>query len=194
MGERQFTPPVWMQPFLKLLNNTGGNDPVELLNRRVDSRTNMAVAMLQIAVESQVALLDSLHHDGRLKEVAAVPKTLINRAFRALTEACFEAGEWDRDESDEDYSVVLARSEKAERRLRVLLGLPPSPDDAPPVRPTLPEPPLQLSARIGDFVIHHAPKAATGVYITARGVSYAFRTNRKKFPDTFLPFHPGDPE
>lgn len=46
-------------------------------------------------------------------------------ALSIYAEANFEAGEWDRNESDEPYSRVHGRVERAEAKLRALLGLPP---------------------------------------------------------------------
>ncbi len=44
---------------------------------------------------------------------------------------------------------------------------------------------------MGRKVIHTLealkPKLATGIYITSHGVSFGFRTNKKNYPENFLP-------
>ncbi len=58
--------------------------------------------------------------------MAKKPTTVqLDAALRAYGEAQFDAGEWRRDEADEPYKKVHARVERAEARLRKLIGLPP---------------------------------------------------------------------
>lgn len=52
--------------YLDLLNNTGGNDPKELLSRHVPPGSNDILAAMQISVASQIALLRSLKEAGLL--------------------------------------------------------------------------------------------------------------------------------
>ena len=64
-----WTMPEWMEPFRKLINNTGGNSIEELVN---DDGTNSNVfnnaprALICCAVKCQVDLLKSLHKAGAL--------------------------------------------------------------------------------------------------------------------------------
>lgn len=58
------------QKYAHLLNNTGGNDPMDLL-RRLDTERNLAttnifVFTLAAAVQSQVTLLRRLEKEGML--------------------------------------------------------------------------------------------------------------------------------
>lgn len=46
----------------------------------------------------------------------------LERALIRVINTSFECGEWDRNESDEQYDVVRERARKAERRLRVLIA------------------------------------------------------------------------
>jgi hypothetical protein len=76
-----FVMPDWMKPFARLIENTGdaysGEPPDEhfvqvveaMMNRKVNARINLPVAMLQIAVESQVLLLKRLHAFGLLEKL-----------------------------------------------------------------------------------------------------------------------------
>jgi len=52
-----------------LINNTGGNDPLELVKRLEEPRlmsTNVVVFTLAVAVEGQIALLQRLDKEGLL--------------------------------------------------------------------------------------------------------------------------------
>lgn len=90
---RNWKMPEWMQQFAKLINNTGGNRIEELYN---DDGTNSNVfnnaplALICVAVKSQVDLLLSLHKLG-----------LLNLAHddlvKALEEAIAVASGLDRD-------------------------------------------------------------------------------------------------
>lgn len=44
----------------------GGNDPIELMERKVDVRVNLPVAMLQTAALSQLNMLARLRVKGKL--------------------------------------------------------------------------------------------------------------------------------
>jgi hypothetical protein len=39
-----------------------------------------------------------------------------------------------------------------------------------------------------EAILRLAPKWATGVYITSRGVTWGSRTSVRKFPENFFPF------
>jgi hypothetical protein len=59
--------PDWMEPYRGSFANTGGNSIEELMNdRTTDGGNNIIRSALIIAVESQVILLNRLHHEGRL--------------------------------------------------------------------------------------------------------------------------------
>lgn len=58
--------PREIRPFTHLVNNTGGNDIEDLLNQKVDPRTNEVLSLLQICVRCQLTLLSHLHRDGLL--------------------------------------------------------------------------------------------------------------------------------
>lgn len=45
-----------------------------------------------------------------------------------------------------------------------------------------------IATLIGKHIIKHAPKGATGIYITQQGVRYGFRTNPDKFPYNYVSF------
>jgi hypothetical protein len=61
-----FTMPDWMKPLEEHFANTGGWPVEELMREKVNSRINLPVAMLQVAVESQVILLKRLKAAGKL--------------------------------------------------------------------------------------------------------------------------------
>lgn len=46
--------------------NTGGNDVIELLERKVDVRINLPVAMMQACCNSQLLMLQLLWKKGRI--------------------------------------------------------------------------------------------------------------------------------
>ncbi len=62
--------PEWMKPYVEFICNTGGNSVEELMN--ADSKTanvvvNAPLALICVAVKSQVWLLEELHKKGLLK-------------------------------------------------------------------------------------------------------------------------------
>ena len=62
-----WTMPEWMEPYRRLINNTGGNVIEELLNDQETTAFNNAIrAGLIVAVSSQVALLGVLRRNGLL--------------------------------------------------------------------------------------------------------------------------------
>ena len=70
---RWWIQPAWMAPYVPLLKNTGGtfNDPAVAMNcdaRNCNLAVNAPRAVLCIAVQSQVRLLESLHARGMLME------------------------------------------------------------------------------------------------------------------------------
>jgi hypothetical protein len=58
--------PDWMRPYAEFIRNTGGNDIEALVNGTTDVWVNAPLALLEVAVHSQVALLQSLHAAGLL--------------------------------------------------------------------------------------------------------------------------------
>jgi hypothetical protein len=61
--------PKWMQELTKshpdLFNNTGGNDVEELMSGNAALiQINAPLALIQVAVESQISLLERLHACG----------------------------------------------------------------------------------------------------------------------------------
>jgi hypothetical protein len=60
--------PVWMQPYLPLIVNTGGNSVSELMNENADPYINLPLSTLQECVRSQVSFLYRLHKAGMLRE------------------------------------------------------------------------------------------------------------------------------
>ena len=65
---KPWTMPDWMEKYRPLFCNTGGNPVEHLLNNRsADILTNAPLAMLCVAVKSQVILLASLREAGHLK-------------------------------------------------------------------------------------------------------------------------------
>lgn len=68
MGDiKAWTMPEWMRPYANLINQTGGNDIEELLNRTFPPGSNDVVAAMQISVMSQVRLLAGLRAAGLLR-------------------------------------------------------------------------------------------------------------------------------
>lgn len=63
--------PEWMEKYREHIGNTGGNSVEDLLDRLANEKslmkTNWPVAVLAIAVESQVDLLKRLHRAGLLE-------------------------------------------------------------------------------------------------------------------------------
>ncbi|AWN07800.1 hypothetical protein HOT31_gp130 [Microbacterium phage Hendrix] len=72
MGDKTWEPSEAQERIVEkyghLLNNTGGNEPLELLRRlNTEERlmtTNMPVAVLAIAVQSQISLLITLERES----------------------------------------------------------------------------------------------------------------------------------
>lgn len=62
----QWTMPKWMEPFRESIVNTGGNSVEDLMNDRSNVVVNAPLAMLAVAVHSQVTLLNILHKQGIL--------------------------------------------------------------------------------------------------------------------------------
>lgn len=64
--------PVELTPYLDLLNNTGGNDPQNLLDRLNNEdrlmHTNVVVAVLASMCQAQLTLLLRLKEEGLLRE------------------------------------------------------------------------------------------------------------------------------
>lgn len=59
-----------LEKYGHLLNNTGGNDPAELIERLKDGKlfsTNVVVYLMATEVRSQLNLLRRLHKEGLLK-------------------------------------------------------------------------------------------------------------------------------
>ena len=56
--------PKWMEKYREAINNTGGNDVEVLMNDHSTTLdTNIVLAMLCVAVQSQVSLLTKLHEN-----------------------------------------------------------------------------------------------------------------------------------
>jgi len=53
--------PSWMEPYRKLIGNTGGNTVEELMNGDADPSVNLPLSTLQACVKSQVGLLLRMH-------------------------------------------------------------------------------------------------------------------------------------
>lgn len=62
--KQKWVMPEWMKPLQHYFANTGGNEIEDLMNRDVDARANLPVAMIQVAVESQVIMLNRLRGAG----------------------------------------------------------------------------------------------------------------------------------
>lgn len=67
-GNPAFVLPEWMKQYTPLFTNTGGWDVEELMRTQVNARTNLPVAMLQVAVESQIILLAGLNANDKLPD------------------------------------------------------------------------------------------------------------------------------
>jgi hypothetical protein len=66
MSEKAWTMPKWMEPFRGYIY-TGGNTVEELMNdHETTVVTNAPLALLCVAVKSQVELLKTLSKEGRL--------------------------------------------------------------------------------------------------------------------------------
>ena len=63
-----WTMPEWMKSLEQYFNNTGGNTVEDLMTRKpVSIRVNAPLALVQMAVEAQVGLLERLHKEGLLR-------------------------------------------------------------------------------------------------------------------------------
>ena len=71
---KPWTMPIWMESYRDLIGNTGGNSVEELMNDNTDSRVNLPLAILSVAVQSQVHLLERLYARRMLS--FATPPTL----------------------------------------------------------------------------------------------------------------------
>lgn len=60
--KKQWVMPKWMEPYRSSINNTGGNSIEDVMNREdVTVFNNAPMAMICVAVKSQVALLERLN-------------------------------------------------------------------------------------------------------------------------------------
>lgn len=69
MTKRTWTMPPWMEPYRDLIVNTGDNNIEDLMTRNPSEANiviNAPLALICIAVESQVALLNHLYKKGML--------------------------------------------------------------------------------------------------------------------------------
>lgn len=64
--EQKWEMPEWMEPYRASFRNTGNNSIEDMMSRKVSLETNMPLYLIQLAVQSQVALLMTLHHAGDL--------------------------------------------------------------------------------------------------------------------------------
>ncbi len=60
MENKEWTMPEWMEKYRDSFNNTGGNSVERLMNNKTSSEVNEVLAVLAIAVSSQVYLLTAL--------------------------------------------------------------------------------------------------------------------------------------
>jgi hypothetical protein len=56
--------PKWMEPYRKLICNTGGNSIEDMMNGNADPAVNLPLSMLQACVKSQVLLLEALREEA----------------------------------------------------------------------------------------------------------------------------------
>lgn len=66
MNDKRYVIPEWMKELEPFFQDTGGWPIEELMNQKVDSRINLVVATLQIAVGAQITLLNRLYREGKL--------------------------------------------------------------------------------------------------------------------------------
>ena len=64
--KKKWTPPDWIKPYLPLITNTGGNDPVELYNGNADPLVNLPLSTIQAMTKAQISLLEQLRDRGHL--------------------------------------------------------------------------------------------------------------------------------
>jgi hypothetical protein len=63
-----WTMPEWMEPYRDLFYSTGGNSIEDLMNDHDTNTFNNQIRwVIIVGVRCQVALLERLHADGRLK-------------------------------------------------------------------------------------------------------------------------------
>ena len=67
MKDKKWKMPKWMKKYEKFIRNAGGNSIEELVNDRTTVQINLPLAMISVAVSSQVILLTVLHDKGLLK-------------------------------------------------------------------------------------------------------------------------------
>ncbi len=61
--------PGWMEKYRDCICNTGGNSVEELANNHsADIETNAPLALICVAVKTQIGLLITLHNKGLLKD------------------------------------------------------------------------------------------------------------------------------
>lgn len=89
-----------------LVNNTGGNDVEELMNRKVVPGSNDVVASMQITTGSQFALIERLRHYGYLrKALDPVDFEQLRAANVTRSEQCFfPVKEW----TPTDWATAMA--------------------------------------------------------------------------------------
>jgi hypothetical protein len=69
MENNDWVMPQWMEPYRQHFHNTGGNTIEEVMNRKdITVFNNAPMALICTAVESQVALLHTLHKAGLLQQ------------------------------------------------------------------------------------------------------------------------------
>lgn len=69
MENKEWTMPEWMKPYRELIRNTGGNTIEEIMNNHdADIFTNAPLAMICVAVKSQVDFLTLLYKNDKLKD------------------------------------------------------------------------------------------------------------------------------
>lgn len=66
---KKWKAPAWMWAYGSLIGNTGGNAIEELVNAKIDPRTNEVLFLIQHGVKCQVALLERLRKAGALNKV-----------------------------------------------------------------------------------------------------------------------------
>lgn len=81
MSYKPWKMPKWMKPFVPLISDTGGNDIEELMNddgKNSNVFNNAPRALICVAVQSQVNLLERLHKLGHLGGVFETPKKKVS--------------------------------------------------------------------------------------------------------------------
>lgn len=67
---KRWVMPKWMEPYRDDILNTGGNTVEDLVNGNTKAAINLPLAILEVAVSSQVGLLSKLYSEGRLPKNA----------------------------------------------------------------------------------------------------------------------------